>query len=262
MPVHPEQRTRRSLLTAGLGAVGVAVASMLGRTAPVRAEGEAIVVGGEYSSVQSRTYLKNQVGTNAPDDVFVAVTTGYGKGLWGKSDGGGIGVMGQASTTGYGVQGVSPSGIGVHGSSVYNHGVMGHSDASNAKAGVYGTGVTGVLGEAEGQDGRGVLGRSQNGRALMGQSSDGYGLHVNGRTHLSTSGVASMRAGTTSVNVTGMPVSATSFVLLTPMANLGTRSLWFTLNPASDLFTIRLSSARPAATKVAWLLLDQGNDPD
>jgi hypothetical protein len=54
----------------------------------------------------------------------------------------------------------------------------------------------------------------------------------------------------------GVDVSSTSFVLLTPMANLGARSLWFTLDAANDKFVIRISSSRASATKVSWLLLN------
>ena len=77
-----------------------------------------------------------------------------------------------------------------------------------------------------------------------------------GRLSLSTSGVATISAGLTSQNVApGVDVTAYSFVLLTPMANLTGRDLWFTKNIASDTITIHLSSARTSATKISWLLL-------
>ena len=53
----------------------------------------------------------------------------------------------------------------------------------------------------------------------------------------------------------GVNVTTGSFVLLTPMTNLGGRDLWFTRNAADDKFTIRMSSTRGSDTKVAWLLL-------
>jgi hypothetical protein len=46
-----------------------------------------------------------------------------------------------------------------------------------------------------------------------------------------------------------------SFVLLTPMANIGSRALWFTTSTSADSITIRLSSSRSSSTKIAWLLL-------
>ena len=74
--------------------------------------------------------------------------------------------------------------------------------------------------------------------------------------NLNTSGVATVPAGATSKVVSpGVDVSAASFVLLTPGADIGTRRLWFTKNISLDTITIHFSSSRTSATKISWLLL-------
>lgn len=84
----PTAQSRRTLLVGAMGAVGATVLGALGRAAPVHAESETMKVGGEYSDATSRTYLKNSANDA---DVFVATTTGSGKGVWGKSsDGPGV----------------------------------------------------------------------------------------------------------------------------------------------------------------------------
>jgi hypothetical protein len=50
-------------------------------------------------------------------------------------------------------------------------------------------------------------------------------------------------------------VTSSSFVLLTPKTNIGSRALWFTTDPAGNKFTIHMSSSRSSGTRVAWLLL-------
>jgi len=52
-----------------------------------------------------------------------------------------------------------------------------------------------------------------------------------------------------------LPVSAASFVLLTPEADPGTRRLWFTKNATASTITIHVSSAATTALPVGWLLL-------
>ena len=69
------------------------------------------------------------------------------------------------------------------------------------------------------------------------------------------SGVATIAAGNVSVAVSpGVNVTASSFVLLTPQANIGSRGLWYTTNPSAETITIHISSSRTSATKIAWLL--------
>jgi hypothetical protein len=201
-------KSRRALLAGALGGLGAWAASAVGRASPVRAEGEAIVVGGEYPTATSRTRLANSANF---DTVFMA-----------------------ASTAG---------GIGLYGSSNTYLGVFG---GSNSDAGVFGSSPIGT----------GVRGTSSTGIGLYGLSSTGFALQTTGRIKLSTSGVATINAGSTSKTVSpAVNVTNGSFVLLTPKANIGSRALWFTTDATNNRFTIRMSSARSSGTKVAWLLL-------
>jgi hypothetical protein len=71
-------------------------------------------------------------------------------------------------------------------------------------------------------------------------------------------GVATIRAGTSSRTVDpGVNINERTFVLLTPMADIGSRALWFTKNANADTFTIRMSPTRSRNTKVAWLALER-----
>ena len=54
----------------------------------------------------------------------------------------------------------------------------------------------------------------------------------------------------------GVDINARTFVLLTPMADIGSRALWFTKNTSANTFTIRMGSPRGSSTKVAWLALE------
>ena len=53
----------------------------------------------------------------------------------------------------------------------------------------------------------------------------------------------------------GPDVTTTSFVLLTPEADIGTRRLWYTTDATANTITIRVSSAVSASLAVGWLLL-------
>jgi hypothetical protein len=86
--------SRRALLAGAVGGLGVLAARAIGSPSPARAEGEAIVVGGEYTDATSKTYLKNQANG---DIVFAAESTSNGVGMYGLSHDG-IGVYGASST--------------------------------------------------------------------------------------------------------------------------------------------------------------------
>jgi hypothetical protein len=85
-------------------------------------------------------------------------------------------------------------------------------------------------------------------------------LTENGRIRIGqVSGVATLPAGSTSRTISpGVDINARTFVLLTPMTNIGSRSLWLTKSATADTFTIRMSPARSTGTKVAWLALERG----
>lgn len=199
-----------------------------------------------------------------------------------------IGVAGSGSLAGVqgsggfvGVSGTSESGTGVFGTSSAEDkpaiiarsyggstGLLGVSGtgsvpAAKAKTGVYGQATQdstskGVWGRANG--GRGVLGEASSGSGVYGQATSGYAIRGNGRLRFDkVSGVATIAAGNTAVTISpGVDVTAASFVLLTPKANIGSRALWFTTDPAGDKFTIRISSSLGpnTAIAIAWLLVN------
>jgi hypothetical protein len=136
------------------------------------------------------------------------------------------------------------AGIGVKGSTTTGFGVF--AEATAGGAGVYARSDTGTA----------VYAFSTSQASVLAITSSGYALQTFGRLSLDTSGVATIPAGTTSKEVTpGVDVTAGSFVLLTPGADIGTRRLWFTKNTTASTITIRMSSARTKATKISWLLL-------
>jgi hypothetical protein len=117
-------------------------------------------------------------------------------------------------------------------------------------AGVGKAGGVGVNGTHIGRAGIGV-------RAF---SASGHGLRVaRGRIKVDeVSGVSTIGKGRRSVTVNpGVDINTSTFVLLTPKANLGSRGLWFTRQPAANTFRIHISARRDAPTKVAWLALEK-----
>jgi hypothetical protein len=190
-------RSRRALLTAGLAAVAGTVAAAMGRPTPVgAADGEAVIVGGEYTGGS-----------------MTAITTTDSEALRGVSNTN-IGVHGHNNYYSYGVQGSSYASIGVFGFSSFRYGVLGTSDSvdepasvgqswagntgllgfsgsrddvlptSVAKTGVYGvadqdSGAVGVRGAST--VGRAVYGVSRSGTGVFGQSDTG--IAVDGESH-------------------------------------------------------------------------------
>ena len=200
-------QTRRALLGAGMGAVAATVATAVGRPVGVRAEGQTVVVGGEYTDATSQTLIQNQTNTNS---VIVA-----------QAASGGTALVGIGGTTG-----VAGSGAGT--------GVYANSDF-----------------------GIGVDANSDFGVALRVNSFNGFAIQALGMLKLETSGLATIPANRTSVTIQlNLNITTDSFLLLTPKANIGKRSLYFTTNPTANTFTIRISSARTTATGVSWLLLN------
>jgi hypothetical protein len=111
----------------------------------------------------------------SPEAAVPAVTgenTGGGFGVSGVSDTG-IGVNGKCSTSSPGVQGVSDTGHGVHGESRTNHAVHGESAAGRGVVGISQTFV-GVTGESTSNDG--VLGTSISGVGVHGKGGQLAGL--------------------------------------------------------------------------------------
>jgi hypothetical protein len=117
--------------------------------------------------------------------------------------------------------------------------------------------ATAVAGDS--LSGIGISASASTGIALQAGASDpkGKALVISGRIRVDgVSGVATIPAGTTSNTFTpGVDLVNTSFVLLTPKANIGSRALWFSTNTTADTITIHMSPSRPKRTNVAWLLI-------
>ena len=248
-PAATKSSSRRALLAGALGGIGAVAAGAMAKVSPVRAEGEAIVVGGEYTTATSATTIINSANGNA---VLQALNTTSG-----------VGVIGTSGTY-TGVYGSSNSYIGVRGSSSSGRGVEAFSLTSTGLLGSSGTTPpakpkTGVFGYAnQDSSSKGVWGFSGTGVGVYAQANKaGYALQTNGRIKASkVSGVKTIGAGLTSVTLNpGVKVSNASFVLLTPRVNLSGRDIWYTTNPSAGTITIHLSSSRSANTKIGWLLL-------
>ena len=233
--------SRRNILAAAAAAVGATVFRALDRPALVRAagnDGNPMLVGGFYPDAQSQTTLADKA--NNERVLWVASNDDLGMGA-------GVAVTGFSSKS-TGVEGWSKTGTGLYG----------HTDGS--LQGVRGVSVSGngVRGESQ-QHGVHGQGAGASSVAVYADQphATGYAIRSSGRVRFDkVSGVATIPAGTTSVTVTpGVDVTTSSFVLLTPMANIGARSLWFSLDTTNNRITLRISSTRTVATKVGWLLM-------
>ncbi len=194
---------------------------------------------------------------------------GSGPGVSGEGGpGNGTGVHGSGSGFGAGVRGDGGSngGVGVAG-------FGGENSAPNNGVGVYGQGGigngTGVWGIAQGT-GAGVLGSGFHGPAVHGRAdfadaigvlaentAGGVAFKATGPASFSRSGVLTVRAGKSAVTKTGVALRAASLVLATLQEN---RTGVFVQSAVPDVaassFTVHLSKAVPASTKVAWFIVN------
>ena len=213
-------KSRRALLAGALGGLGAIAATAVGRVSPVRAaNGDTVTVGSSLTGTSNTTIT----------------TTSVSAWVGNSSVEGADAVRGNATAaTGlsWGVRGTTSSSSG--------SGVVGQAFAN--------TGATfGVQGSVNSPGGTGV-----NAVNAVG----GVALRAAGRLKFSTSGVATISGGATSRTITpGVDINPSSFVLLTPKANIGTRALWFTTDGPNERFTIHMSPSRGVPTKVAWLLV-------
>jgi hypothetical protein len=285
--------TRRSVLAAAFGALAAFAAQAIGRPLAARAaDGEAVLVGGEYTAT-SVTKI-----TSTGSDVFHAEASTGGTGIY-SSTTTGSGVFGQ-STSGSGVFGYSPSGNGLNGQSVSGYGVYGLSGASDrpamlgkgvsdntgvlgfsgsgeppagkAKTGVYGYAVQdaasrGVTGESA--SGRGLNGLATTGRGVHGEATTGTGvyaiattgtaLRAEGAVRFKTSGLATIAAGTRSVTVTpaGLDLTTSSKVLPSLQGDAGGSTVVqrVAVNATANSFTIYLTANSVRAVKVSWFVI-------
>lgn len=198
-PLERETKSpsRRALLAGALGGLGAWAASAIGGASHARAaDGEAVVVGGEYTST-TVTKISNLTNSN----VVLEGVSSTGTGVAGNSSSF-YGIQGN-SISGPGIGGFSSSHIGVYGASGSHIGIWGFSEATDKPASLgwsFGnrTGVqgysgtagsapaskpkTGVYGSAS-QDAtsKGVWGKSSGGHGLHGESSTGWAGYFDGR---------------------------------------------------------------------------------
>ena len=172
----PETRSssRRALLAGALAGVGAWAASAIGRANPVRAEGEAMAVGGDYLDATSTTTLANNANNNI---VFHA-----------QSNGSGIGVF-AVSTSGDGLYADGFNGYGAVGNSegAGKAGVIGHAYANNT--GVLGFSDNSGFGSSARPTGKaktGVYGyanQDSNAKGIFGESANGYAGYFAGKVY-------------------------------------------------------------------------------
>jgi hypothetical protein len=264
--------SRRALLAGALGGLGALAASAIGRSGSVRAaNGGSLIIGAWNTGTFGTTLEDTTTSGGSGLSVLMPNATGSSDSLVGQNDSSvGAGVRGYATSfsgRSRGVEGqdLSPDGFGVLGfNNSTGTGVAGISGGgaptNHPKTGIYGeagqdSSSRGVWGRSSA--GQGVRGQTSGGIGLYGQATSGYALVANGRVRVNkVSGVATIAAGDTSKTIApGVNVTSGSFVLLTPKVKLSGRDLWFTTNATHNRFTIRMSSSRSSATKVAWLLL-------
>lgn len=151
-------------------------------------------------------------------------------------------IAGIASTNGSGVFGQSNSGYGLYG-------------ASTSGSGVYASGTSGYGVQGGSTSGTGVHGFSTSGPGVYAQSSSGPALVANGHVQVQGNAVgqATLLAGQTSVTVTTSAATASSNVLLTPLAN-PKANVWVTR--AAGSFTIHISKALTSNLSIAYLIIN------
>lgn len=289
-----ETRSRRALLVGAIGGVSALVAHALGKPNPMLAGGGSVQLGATNTS-NGTTIVQNLTNEDVPllsrstkGDGFVGrgATSGVvgvgnpGPGVRGSSVEGilasrlpqRVGVLGLGDRAG--VQGKSANRVGVLGvaggagpsSMPPNAGVYGWSNAEGA-------GVSyGVLGRSTALHGYGVFGTSDRGSGVQAFTESGVAvvasvtgggsgraLLVNGQAHFSTSGLATVAAGSDKKVVTpGFGLSISSKVLATLMGNAGGSVVLkrVAIDAVADTFTILLTGNAANDVSVAWFVLE------
>ena len=227
------RRAGAAVAAAGVGALGATIAT-LSHAEPVRADGEAITVGGTFTDATVLTTLENRtndksllVGRSRAGGTGIVgdSATGFGgyfvsgaaNGVYGQSGGvdhraiGAHGVgLGPAtgdsgeSGSGFGVDGVSVSGTGIRGRSTSGVGVTGQSESHSGIIGFSQDG-TGVEGESVASDGVRAVSHAVGGAGVRGQVDTANGVGVRGYAWDGSSG--SGRFGTGVVGSSGSHAS-------------------------------------------------------
>ncbi len=267
------------MLVGAAGTLGAAVAAILGTATPAQAaDGDPVLQGKDNGPTTARTLVTTAnfaefaslADHNTANNQGSVGVWGHGNdsGVVGESIGGGIGVTALGgSNDGYGVWAVGGGfGFGVNaiGGASGGPGVVGNAGGGNGDgvvgygsgtgAGLYGTGGSsggaGVHGIAGSASGAGVLAQGTSG-------GDGDALAVNGRATFSTSGVVTVAAGHSTATETGVKLTASSLVLVTLQRHeAGVYVQAAVPNVAGGSFTVYLSKAVNAKTKVAWFVIN------
>ena len=172
VPSESMAPSRRALLAGALGGIGAWAASVVGQARPVRAEGEIMVVGGTYDTVESTTRLRDTVNGatvfwahNSLNGTAVRAESKDGFGLVANS--GSKAAVFATSSSALGVIGFSGTSTGIQGSS-------GSLPNPRAKTGVYGT-------ASVDSSSKGVWGNSAKGHGIHGQADSGWAGYFDGR---------------------------------------------------------------------------------
>ena len=175
---------------------------------------------------------------------------GHGSG----ATGAGPGVAGHGGyTNGIGVTGDGHgSGSGVSGQGGNNNGAGVVGQGGGAGIGVWGTGGsggTGVRGTATAASAAGVLAENT--------ATGGTALQVAGKAVFSRSGLVTVAAGSSTTTVAGVALTSASLVLATLQQHTtGVYVLAAVPSVSGSSFTVYLSKAVTAATKVAWVIIN------
>ena len=246
IPATP--RTRRAVLTAGIGAAAAAAVGTFARPGPVRGvTPDGGVSRGLFNETTGTTSIVNAGTTSS---TVLSVQHGSN----------GIAVTG-VSESSIGVDGFSTSGTGGRGRSSLESGIVGYSgySASTSRA------QTGVVGTADvGTASVGVFGASPAGTGGLFSSTNGLALHVQGKARFNRSGKASVGKGTSSVDVVvpgGLAansiISATIQMYRAGVSVAGVRPNYPTAGKARIYLTKVASTT--ATTPVAWFVTEYGS---
>jgi hypothetical protein len=276
MAIDPTaRRSRRAVLGAALGGAAAAAASGLMAASPALADTGDPAVLGQANTADAATSFENT--TDATTAVSLSAshaTSGVGikgqssegtgvKGVVGSddlaSDFGLTGVYGFAdSTTGlFGVAGEAPDGIALTGVGLV--GVL-----AEGQFGVYGSGVYGVVGDAD-ASGTGVYGFSGSSAApeppvgvgvyAAAGSSSQTALQTKGRLRFDRAGKTSMGASARSKTINKPGVTSSSYVIATVQTVVSGVYVQ-SVKTASGKFTIHLSKAPGKKIYVGYLIIN------
>jgi hypothetical protein len=218
-----DTHSRRSLLTTATGVIGGAfVLQMIARPTPALAEGETVVVGGEYTTATSVTKI-----TSTADIVVLEAR------------------QGGSGATGVGLRVHSNNGTALQVSS------SNLTPAVRADTTIYGFHNGAQLGHTP------VVARFE---ATQQSSSfaTAIALQVIGSSQFSRSGVATVPGGQNKVVVAVTQITANSFALATlQQGRNGVYVASVTHEVPASTITIRLNKAPTQNTQVGWFVLEQ-----